>query len=155
LAGLPRKFLLRHLGDLPFCFCPLKSRLLMCNLRVSRERLARTPTKTEIRLRLRWPVQSVLALVLLASAACPAIANQDGPRPAFTSIPELSAGFQSLYAQNFSEARKTFNDWESQHPEEPLGEIAIAASYLFEELLRQGVLSSDFGCVSGLFHSVK
>jgi tetratricopeptide (TPR) repeat protein len=106
---------------------------------------AQTPTKTEeIRRRLRWPIQSALALVLLASAACPAIANQDGPSPAFTSIPELSAGFHSLYAQNFSEARKTFNDWESQHPEEPLGEIAIAASYLFEELLGQGVLSSDF-----------
>src|SRR5208282_5941698 len=31
-----------------------------------------------------------------------------------------------------------------QHPEEPFGQIAIAASYLFEELYRQDVLSSDF-----------
>lgn len=49
-----------------------------------------------------------------------------------------------LYQQNFAEAREKFDAWESQHPEEPLGEIAIAASYLFEELYREGALSSDF-----------
>jgi len=59
-------------------------------------------------------------------------------------VPELAAGFHSLYALNFSGARETFDAWESQHPEEPFGEIAVAASYLFEELYRQGVLSSDF-----------
>jgi len=59
-------------------------------------------------------------------------------------VPELSAGFHSLYAQNFSRAREQFDDWEAQHPEEPFGEVAVAASYLFEELFRQGVLSSDF-----------
>jgi hypothetical protein len=108
-------------------------------------RLAQTPRKIEeVRVRLHWRVQSALAFVLLAAAACPASAKQDGPSPAFTSVPELSAGFNSFYAQNFSEARKTFNDWESQHPEEPFGEIAVAASYLYEELLEQGVLSSDF-----------
>jgi hypothetical protein len=37
-----------------------------------------------------------------------------------------------------------FNDWESQHPQEPFGEVAVAASYLFEEFYRQGVLTSDF-----------
>jgi hypothetical protein len=108
-------------------------------------RLAQPPRKAEeIRLRWRWRVQSALAFVLLAAAACPASTSQDGGSPAFTSVPELSAGFHSLYAQNFSEARETFNDWESQHPEEPFGEIAVAASYLFEELQGQGVLSSDF-----------
>jgi hypothetical protein len=106
---------------------------------------AQPPRKTEqIRFRFRLPVRSALAFVLLAAAACPASTHQDGASPAFTSIPELSAGFHSLYAQNFSEARQTFNDWESQHPREPFGEIAVAASYLFEELLGQGVLSSDF-----------
>jgi hypothetical protein len=82
--------------------------------------------------------------VLLATVACPAVTNQAGGGPAFTSIPELSAGFHLLYAQNFSGAREKFNDWEAQHSEEPFGEIAVAASYLFEELYRQGVLSSDF-----------
>jgi hypothetical protein len=91
-----------------------------------------------------WRIHSALGLLLLAAAACAAGTDQDGSGPAFTSVPELAAGFHSLYAQNFSEARERFDDWKSQHPEEPFGDIAIAASYLFEELYRQGVLSSDY-----------
>jgi len=34
--------------------------------------------------------------------------------------------------------------WESRNPEDPFGEVAVAASYLFEELCDQGVLTSDF-----------
>jgi hypothetical protein len=70
--------------------------------------------------------------------------NGDGASPAFKTVPELSDGFHLLYAQRFPEAREVFVSWESDHPEEPLGEVAVAASYLFEELYRQDVLSSDF-----------
>jgi len=59
-------------------------------------------------------------------------------------VPELQTGFRFLYEQRFAEARKTFLVWEGQHPEEPFGHVAIAASYLFEEFYRQGVLNSDF-----------
>jgi hypothetical protein len=89
-------------------------------------------------------IDSALTLLLLAATSCPAIARADGGSPAFTSVPELSAGFHSLYAQNFSQAREQFDSWEAQHPEEPFGEVAVAASYLFEELFRQGILSSDY-----------
>jgi hypothetical protein len=68
----------------------------------------------------------------------------DALAPAFTPIPELTSGFQLLYAQQFPEAREKFTSWESEHPQEPFGEIAVAASYLFEEFYRQGVLTSDF-----------
>jgi tetratricopeptide (TPR) repeat protein len=91
-----------------------------------------------------WRIHSAACFLLLAAAACPARSTDDGLSPAFTSVPELAAGFHSLYAQNFAEAREKFDNWESQHPEEPFGEVAVAASYLFEELFRQGVLSSDF-----------
>lgn len=64
--------------------------------------------------------------------------------PAFTTVPELRAGFDLLYEQRFAEARETFANWASRHPDEPFGQVAIAASYLFEELYLQGVLSSDF-----------
>jgi hypothetical protein len=67
-----------------------------------------------------------------------------GSTPAFYPVPELMTGFNLLYQQKFTEARETFNDWRSRNPEEPFGEIALAASYLFEELYRQGVLTSDF-----------
>ena len=64
--------------------------------------------------------------------------------PAFTPIPELTSGFQLLYTQQFPPAREKFANWESEHPQEPFGEVAIAASYLFEEFYREGVLTSDF-----------
>lgn len=84
-----------------------------------------------------------LFLLLLPArnfAATPA----DDAGPAFSTVPELRDGFHLLYAQKFPEAREKFNDWNLQNPEEPFGQVAIAASYLFEELYRQGVLSSDF-----------
>src|SRR5215472_1550189 len=64
--------------------------------------------------------------------------------PAFNTVPELCTGFNLLYEQKFKDARQVFNDWESNNRNEPFGEVAIAASYLFEEFYRQGVLSSDF-----------
>ena len=93
---------------------------------------------------MNWRYYAAISLLLSAVAACPARSEEIAKTPAFTTVEELSSGFHSLYAQDFSEARHKFDTWESQHPEEPFGQVAIAASYLFEELYRQGVLSSDF-----------
>ena len=68
----------------------------------------------------------------------------DVDSPAFTTVPQLSTGFDLLYQQRFAEARETFASWESCNAQDPFGEVAIAASYLFEELYRQDVLTSDF-----------
>src|ERR1700756_119266 len=86
-----------------------------------------------------------LALLLLLSPI-PGFARKapDFGSPSFTTVPELSAGFDLLYEQKFAEAREGFANWESRNPQQPFGEVAIAASYLFEELSRQGVLTSDF-----------
>jgi hypothetical protein len=86
----------------------------------------------------------LLPALLLIPIATPAGDLTEVSSPAFTTIPELAAGFRLLYEQKFSDARGTFTTWESGHPQEPFGEIAVAASYLFEELHRQNVLSSDF-----------
>jgi hypothetical protein len=64
--------------------------------------------------------------------------------PAFHTVPELTAGFNLLYEQKFTEARAAFESWESRNPQEPFGEVAIAATYLYEEMYRQGALTSDF-----------
>jgi hypothetical protein len=93
---------------------------------------------------MRWRTHCAVCALLFVAATCLASSNQDGDSPAFKTIPELASGFHLLYAQDFSQAREKFDNWESQHPEEPFGEVAVAASYLFEELFRQGVLSSDF-----------
>src|SRR5215469_1978642 len=85
-------------------------------------------------------------LTLLILWPCTGFSREqpDAKSPAFTTVPELRAGFDLLYNQKFTEARHSFEDWESRNPEEPFGEVAIAASYLFEELYQQKVLTSDF-----------
>lgn len=86
-----------------------------------------------------------LALVLLLSPIVDFARETPGVEsPAFTTVPELTAGFDLLYEQRFAEAREAFASWESRNPEEPFGEVAVAASYLFEELYHQGVLTSNF-----------
>ena len=89
-------------------------------------------------------IYSAACFLMFAVAVCDARPRAKADGAAFTSVPELTSGFRSLYLQNFAEAREKFDAWESQHSDEPFGEVAIAASYLFEELYRQGVLSSDF-----------
>src|SRR5271166_1389447 len=83
-------------------------------------------------------------LLLLSPAIGFARGVPNGDLPAFTSVPELSAGFDLLYQQKFAEGRQIFANWESRNREDPFGEVAVAASYLFEELYLQGVLTSDF-----------
>ncbi len=60
------------------------------------------------------------------------------------SDPELGAGFRLLYALKFDEARERFAKWEQARPSEPLGPAFEAASDLFEEFYRKGVLTSEF-----------
>jgi len=84
------------------------------------------------------------SLLLLSAVIGGSRPETDARSPAFTKVPELASGFHLLYTQNFAEGREKFADWESQHPDEPFVQVAVAASYLFEEFYRQDVLSSDF-----------
>jgi hypothetical protein len=59
-------------------------------------------------------------------------------------VPELDAGFRLLYELQPSKARAQFKAWQKSHPQDSLGYASEAASYLFEECYRQGVLTSDF-----------
>jgi len=87
---------------------------------------------------------SVMLAPAVLAAQEPAETAAESKTPAFHTVPELMAGFNLLYQQKFTEAREAFSAWKSQNPAEPFGEVALAASYLFEELYRQGVLTSDF-----------
>jgi hypothetical protein len=86
-----------------------------------------------------------LALALLLSPIVGfAREAPDIDSPAFTTVPELSAGFDLLYKQKFDEARQAFVNWESRNPGHPFGKAAVAACYLFEEFGSQGVLTGEF-----------
>lgn len=49
--------------------------------------------------------------------------------PALTTVPELTARFDLLYEQKFAETREAFANWQSRNPEDPFGEVAVAAAY--------------------------
>ena len=93
---------------------------------------------------MRLRIFGLLCFLLLGGACTNGQPAEDPATPAFTNVPELMAGFRLLYIQRYPQARTAFAAWESQHPDEPFGEVAVAASYLFEEFYYQGVLTSDF-----------
>jgi len=85
-------------------------------------------------------------LLLASSPVCavPARTTDTPTDAAMIDVPELQTGFHFLYEQRFPDARQSFLNWEGHHPDDPFGHAAVAASYLFEEIYHQGVLTSDF-----------
>jgi hypothetical protein len=84
----------------------------------------------------------------------PIATAQDSPEPSSvpeiprmepdTSLAMLDTGFHALYGLKFKEARERFLAYQKARPDDPLGKVAEAASYLFEEFNEKGVLTSDF-----------
>jgi hypothetical protein len=66
-------------------------------------------------------------------------------------VPEIETGFRLLYELKPEAARAQFDVWKKSHPEDPLGSASEAASYLFEECYRQGILTSEFFLDDNLF----
>jgi hypothetical protein len=91
-----------------------------------------------------WRIPALGLFFLLVPAISRAQTAIDGSDSAFTEVPELKEGFRLLYVQKYPEAREKFSAWTSEHPADPFGFVATAASYLFEEFYRQSVLTSDF-----------
>jgi len=87
---------------------------------------------------------AAFGLCLLAPTSSAAQSPAKPNTPAFTSVRELENGYRLLYEQKFPEARQVFEKWASENPDEPFGQVSIAASYLFEEFYLQRVLTSDY-----------
>src|ERR1700676_1660727 len=82
---------------------------------------------------------------LSAEARWPSAGEGSAPvAPNIMSDQELNAGFRLLYELKFDQAREGFARWQQQRPTEPLGPALEAASDLFEEFYRKGVLTSEF-----------
>ncbi len=58
--------------------------------------------------------------------------------------PQLDLGFQMMYELRFAEAREVLQAYQRAQPQDPMGTAAEAASYLFDEFNRKGVLTSAF-----------
>ncbi|HXN24659.1 MAG TPA: hypothetical protein VOA41_18140 [Candidatus Dormibacteraeota bacterium] len=96
------------------------------------------------------PVRFIfLGLLLLApTSAAPQGSIGEVNKPAQTSsfgvAPGIDAGFRLLYQLKFQEAREQFAAWKDLYRDDPLGDVSMAAAYLFEEFYTQGVLTSEF-----------
>jgi hypothetical protein len=86
---------------------------------------------------------SVLFIVTSFFIACPSSSAQDNS-PGLSQVPELEEGYRLLYEQKFAEARELFQKWAAANPDQPFGQVSLAASYLFEEFFLQRVLTSDY-----------
>ena len=80
----------------------------------------------------------VLLICLAFSAAAAVNSEPHAPET------PLEAGFRQMYNLEFEVARQTFTLWKSQHPEDPVGPVSMAAAHLFSELDRLNVLQSEF-----------
>src|SRR5689334_24001539 len=55
----------------------------------------------------------------------------------------LDSGFHQMYNLDFAAAHKTFETWQVQHPNDPLGAASNPAAYLFSEFERLHILALD------------
>jgi Tetratricopeptide repeat len=85
---------------------------------------------------------AAVAVTVFFSGAAQAATEQASTD--FPHIQELDSGFRLLYELKFAEARAQFARWQKSHPQGSLGYASEAASYLFEESYRQGLLTSEF-----------
>jgi hypothetical protein len=81
-------------------------------------------------LRFLGPCLIVLLLCLGTTASATALS------------PRLEQGYQNMYNLDFATAHEIFVAWENAHPEDPLGFVSDAASYLFSEFDRMHVLQT-------------
>lgn len=89
----------------------------------------------------------LLALMALSPSNCAAgemDASPDAPHAAILPSAVLDTGFRQLYEMDFQAARGQFLAYQQEHPEDPLGKAAEAASYLYEQFKAKGIFSSEF-----------
>lgn len=84
----------------------------------------------------------LLGMAIPAEATLPRRNAGTDAAPEF--VPELDAAFHLMYELQFAEARARLAAWQKDHPDDSFGHASLAATYLFEELYRQGVFTSAF-----------
>lgn len=82
-------------------------------------------------------LSSAAILLILCSGFTPVLA-------ASHSSGKLDSGFSAMYELDFPQARAIFSSYIQKHPDDPMGQAAMAASYLFQEFNKQGILTSSF-----------
>jgi hypothetical protein len=120
----------------------------VADINVFRESLTHYDERHSVEKYGRWYFDSFYGWVWIPGRDWgPAWVAVAGPRQTQTDVlrvPELDAGLRLLYELKPAEARAQFAARQKAHPEDPLASAAEAASYMFEECYRQGILTSEF-----------
>jgi tetratricopeptide (TPR) repeat protein len=82
--------------------------------------------------------------LILATALTVTAAIQVATPSPVPGEPQLETAFHRMYELRFDDARGEIASYRHVHPDDALGAAAEAASYLFEQFNRQGVLTSAF-----------
>ena len=64
--------------------------------------------------------------------------------PAASPETPLEQGYRHMYNLEFDQAHRSFAEWQSLHPDDPLAPASDAAAYLFSEFDRLHILQSEF-----------
>jgi tetratricopeptide (TPR) repeat protein len=56
----------------------------------------------------------------------------------------LDVGYRQMYNLQFDQAHRAFSEWQRLHPEDPMGAVSDAATYLFTEFERLQILRLQF-----------
>lgn len=90
----------------------------------------------------------VLILAVLSALVATAAPTITEP----STNPVIDRGYRQMYDLNFGDAHKTFEQWEHEHPDDPIGPVSNAAAYLFAEFDRLNILHSEFFTDNSMFH---
>lgn len=100
---------------------------------------------------MRYFVRFLLAVALFLLGILPLVAARTNAVATLETVSEIDAAFRLMYELQFSDARERIAAWQKDHTDDPFGHAALAATYLFEELYRQGVFTSAFFLDDKLF----
>lgn len=67
----------------------------------------------------------------------------------------VEQGYRQMYNLDFDGAHRSFDEWQRQHPEDPMGPVSNAAAYLFNEFDRLHILQSQFFVEDSAFRGMK
>jgi hypothetical protein len=87
-------------------------------------------------------------IVVLSQALSAQGANVFSPTP-------VDQGYRQMYNLDFDAAHRSFEQWQQQHPEDPLGPVSDAAAYLFGEFDRLHILQGQFFVDDSAFRGMK
>lgn len=86
----------------------------------------------------------LIAPLVFAHDAGKVAGSSDPIAPSPKAALVLDSGFRDLYKLDFDGARQEFRNYQAEQPADPLGKVAEAAAYLYEQFNEKGVLTSKF-----------